>query len=573
MAETDQTVTTDAAALNQDAVTHGLLNSLSNPVMLADADMTIRFVNEAGFRMFEAIEADIRRDLPHFTARDVVGKSIDLFHKNPAHQRYLMADLKAPHDGGFDVGGRKLAFRAIPQPGPDGQDGGILVEWQDQTAALEHAAQITLLVGTLTRMSDAHRTGAIDHYIDTTAFNPAFADAAERVNQMVREHIDTKHKIIACARAFAQGDFSHEMERFSGGRVFINEAMDEVRDAFRRLIAEIEAMSVDIVEGRLNRTIRAADFPGEFRLIMAAFERAYDGLNATFARIGQQVLQVTGTVNQIAGSSQALAENAQVQSASVDEISASAEQTDAQVRSNALAANQASDRAASASSMTREGQDKVIGMVQAMEAIRASSADIAKIIKVIDEIAFQTNLLALNAAVEAARAGQYGRGFAVVAQEVRNLAGRSARAARESSELIEDASARVATGVSIADETRRAFDRISHDIAEVETLVGSIAGSGDEQTRAVAQINTAIGEVARSATATSGQAEQLAAGAAELQASSEAMRAEIDHFTLRAAALAPPVDLAGLPVELMDRISAMLQGRGVALPPAMARRA
>jgi methyl-accepting chemotaxis protein len=161
----------------------------------------------------------------------------------------------------------------------------------------------------------------------------------------------------------------------------------------------------------------------------------------------------------------------------------------------------------------------------------------------------------------------------VVAQEVRNLAGRSARAARESSELSEDASARVATGVSIADETRRAFDRISHDIAEVETLVGSIAGSGDEQTRAVAQINTAIGEVARSATATSGQAEQLAAGAAELQASSEAMRAEIDHFTLRAVVLAPRVDLAGLPVELMDRISAILQGRGVALPPAMARRA
>ena len=98
-------------------------------------------------------------------------------------------------------------------------------------------------------------------------------------------------------------------------------------------------------------------------------------------------------------------------------------------------------------------------------------------------------------------------------------------------------------------------------------------GTIEEQTRAVAQINAAIGEVARSATATSGQAEQLAAGAAELQASSEAMRAEINHFHLRAAPVAPPVDLAGLPAELMDRISAMLHGRGVSLPPAMAKRA
>lgn len=573
MANPDQTATHVAAAVEQDALARGLLNSLSNPVMLADPDMTIRFVNEAGYRMFERIEADIRRDLPHFTARDVVGKSIDLFHKNPAHQRYLMTDLKAPHEGGFDVGGRRLAFRATRTLGGHGAADGVLVEWQDLTDVLEASGQITQLVDALNSMSDAHSAGRIDAFIDTSVFNPAFAGAAERVNQMVRDHIATKRKIIACAKAFAAGDFSHQMERFTGGRVFINQAMDEVRDTFRRLITEIEAMSVDIVEGRLDRAIRASDFPGEFRLIVSAFERAYDGLNTTFARIGTQVLQVSDTVNQIAGSSHALAENAQVQSASVDEISASAEQTDAQVRANATAANLASDRAASASSVTREGQDKVIGMVQAMDAIRASSADIAKIIKVIDEIAFQTNLLALNAAVEAARAGQYGRGFAVVAQEVRNLAGRSARAARESSELIEDATLRVATGVSIADETRRAFDRIAHDIAEVETLVGSIAGSGEEQTRAVAQINTAISEVARSATATSGQAEQLAAGAAELQASSEAMRAEINHFHLRAAPVASPVDLAGLPAELMDRISAMLHGRGVSLPPAMAKRA
>lgn len=550
------------------------LDHLTNPVMLADPDMIVRFVNEAGYRMFEAIEEEIRRDLPHFTARDVVGKSIDFFHKNPSYQRRIMTDIADPHDGKFTIGGRRLAFRVIPHRNAAGKLVGMLVEWQDRTEFAENEAQIVMLVHELKEMSVAHQAGRIHEYIDPAKFNAVFADVVERVNHMVKDHIATKRKIITCVEAYAEGRFDYELERFSGDRAFINEAMDGIATSFRRTIREIQSMSVDIVEGRLDRDIRPEDFPGEFRLIVEAFERAYAGLNETFHQISDQVQQVTATVDQIASSAHSLADNAQVQSTSVDEISASAEETDTQVRANASSANMASHRASSASTATKEGQDKVIGMVQAMEAIRSSSDDIAKIIKVIDEIAFQTNLLALNAAVEAARAGQYGRGFAVVAQEVRNLAGRSARAARESSDLIEDASQRVASGVSIADETRRAFDRISHDIAEVETLVGSIASSGDEQSRAVAQITTAIGEVANAATATSSQAEQLAAGAAELQTSSEAMRAAINHFRLRRPAKPNgPLNLEGLPTDLMDKISTMLAGRGIALPEAEKRRA
>lgn len=541
------------------------LDHLTNPVMLADPDMIVRFVNEAGYRMFEAIEEDIRRDLPHFTARDVVGKSIDFFHKNPSYQRRLMSDLAEPHDGKFTIGGRRLAFRAIPHRNAAGMLVGMLVEWQDRTAFAENEAQVTNLVTSLGTMAKAHEDGFIHEYIDASGFNPDFATAVEAVNKMVRDHIATKRKIIACVEAFAEGRFDYALERFTGDRVFINEAMDAIAANFRRTIKEIQAMSQDIVDGRLDRDIRPQDFPGEFRLIVEAFERAYDGLNTTFGQIGLQVQQVSATVGQIASSAQMLANSSQVQSTSVDEISASAEETDAQVRANASAANLASHRAASASTATREGQEKVGGMVQAMEAIRTSSDDIAKIIKVIDEIAFQTNLLALNAAVEAARAGQYGRGFAVVAQEVRNLAGRSARAARESSDLIEDAAQRVASGVSIADETQRAFARIAHDISEVEQLVGSIASSGDEQSRAVAQITTAISEVANSATTTSSQAEQLAAGASELQSSSEAMRKAIDHFRLRPGAKsAGKLDLSGVPAALMSQINAMLASRGIA---------
>ena len=550
------------------------LGHLSNPVMIADPDMVVRYVNEAGYRMFEAIEEDIRRDLPHFTARDVVGKSIDVFHKNPSYQRRIMTDIAAPHDGKFTIGGRMLAFRAIPHRDAKGNLVGMLVEWQDRTIFAENEAQVRNLVTQLGRMAKAHEEGFIHEYIDPAEFNAEFGAVIEAVNKMVRDHIATKRKIISCAEAYAEGRFDYALERFTGDRAFINEAMDAIAKNFRKTINEIQAMSQDIVDGRLDRDIRPQDFPGEFRLIVEAFEKAYDGLNATFAQIGMQVQQVSATVGQIASSAQMLADNAQRQSTAVDEISASAEQTDAQVRANASSANLASHRAGSASTATREGQEKVGGMVQAMEAIRTSSDDIAKIIKVIDEIAFQTNLLALNAAVEAARAGQYGRGFAVVAQEVRNLAGRSARAARESSELIEDAAQRVASGVSIADETQRAFTRIAHDISEVETLVGSIASSGDEQSRAVAQITTAIGEVANSATTTSSQAEQLAAGAAELQSSSEAMRKAIDHFRLRAGVKAGGnLDLSGVPAELMGQINAMLASRGISAAEPLRKRA
>jgi methyl-accepting chemotaxis protein len=211
-----------------------------------------------------------------------------------------------------------------------------------------------------------------------------------------------------------------------------------------------------------------------------------------------------------------------------------------------------------------EGKEKIGQMVKAMEDIRASSHDIAKIIKVIDEIAFQTNLLALNAAVEAARAGQHGRGFAVVAQEVRNLAARSAKAARETSDLIESAGARVQTGVKIADEASRAFVSIAGDIGKVRSFMNEISVASHEQARGVAQINTAMGEVAKTALATSQQAEEVADSVAEIARATDRMRNEMARFTLRTEIEddVPAIpDLQSLPPELLAQIQSMIQGR------------
>lgn len=541
------------------------LEILSNPIMLADADMVIRFVNEAGYQMFEEMEEDIRQDLPQFRARDVVGKSIDVFHKNPSYQRRLMDGLSKPHDGKFTIGGRDLGFRATPRF-QGGKMVSVWVEWKDMTAAVEGKKQIDSIISEIRDMAIAHADGRISVFIDAQKYRPDLADLAARVNEMVKNHIATKKKIIACASAYAEGDFGHTMERYVGDRVFINEAMDAIRDNFRKVVGEVKDLSLAIVEGRLDRDVRPEDFSGEFRDVIEAFSRAYQSLNATFGTIATQIDQVSITVNQISESSDSLATGSQITSSSVDEVSSSAEQTDVQVRSNAAAAESAKQLIIRSSKLADAGRDKIEDMVGAMEGIRASSQDIAKIIKVIDEIAFQTNLLALNAAVEAARAGQHGRGFAVVAQEVRNLAGRSAKAARETSDLIEDASARVQSGVAIADEVRASFMRIADDVKESELLMSSIAQASEEQSRGVAQINIAISEVAKAAMSASSQADQLAASSNEMRAATESVREALSRFKLRKVTDLSPVIPEGLSPDLLAQIQAMIAAQAAPAP-------
>ena len=229
---------------------------------------------------------------------------------------------------------------------------------------------------------------------------------------------------------------------------------------------------------------------------------------------------------------QVMSANAETQSSSVEELSSSVEETESQVRSNAESAGEANDLVVGTSRIVEDGKEKINRMVESMDNIKSSSADIAKIIKVIDEIAFQTNLLALNAAVEAARAGQHGRGFAVVAAEVRNLAGRSAKAAQETSELIVGSSKRVEAGVEVSSQAREAFDKIAGDISQVTELVGKISMASDEQARGVTYINRAIQEISDSAMTNAVRAEELTVVASELSESNEAVRKQIGQFDL-----------------------------------------
>ncbi len=234
--------------------------------------------------------------------------------------------------------------------------------------------------------------------------------------------------------------------------------------------------------------------------------------------------QVTSAAHEISSSSQSLAESSSEQAASVEETGASLEDVASMARHNADNANSANTLTLEMDRMTASGKEVMGRMNAAVNEIKKSSDDTAKIIKVIEEIAFQTNLLALNAAVEAARAGEAGAGFAVVADEVRNLAKRSADSAAETSRLIEDSVKKAGQGVDLAAEVDAVLGKVVGHVAKVKGLVAEIAAASGEQSEGLGRITNAIGEIERATQGNAATAEECAAASEELNAQAEMMR-------------------------------------------------
>lgn len=240
--------------------------------------------------------------------------------------------------------------------------------------------------------------------------------------------------------------------------------------------------------------------------------------------------QVAAAANQVSAGSQTLAEGASEQAASLEETSSSMEQMSSMTSRNSENALQANDIAKQTRAAADKGATDMAAMSAAMEAIKGSSDDIAKIIKTIDEIAFQTNILALNAAVEAARAGEAGMGFAVVADEVRNLAQRSAQAAKETASKIEGAITRSGQGVEISNKVAATLHEIVTKVRRMDELVADVAAASREQTEGISQINSAIGEMDKVTQGNSASAEKSAAGATELNAEAEKMKDSVNEL-------------------------------------------
>lgn len=676
------------------------LDGATSSVMIADADGVIRYANNSVVNMLKSAESDLRKDLPNFESGKILGSNIDVFHKDPRHQRRLLDGLTTVHRAHVTIGGRSFGLVASPIFDTAGKRVATSVEWVDRTVEVRVEKEIataieaaghgdfdrrldlagaegvfkllgerinTLLTNTgsalatigealnriaggdvsrptvgefhgafgklktdvervrgnvqdlmsaLTHMSEEHDKGDIDVVIPVDKFQNDFAKVADAINNMVAGHITVKKKAMACVAEFGRGNFEAPLENFPGKKAFINETVERVRANLKALIEDAGTLATAATDGRLQIRADANRHQGDFRKIIQgvndaldsivtpmtniakgiealgrndmsvtlegeyrgdflavknAFDNALVGINATLSQIVDAVEQVGQSAEQLNAASQSMAANSEEQAAAVEEVSSSLTETNSQVQANTENANAANQLVIGTSQAAVQGQAKMEAMTEAMNAISAASQNIGKIIKVIDEIAFQTNLLALNAAVEAARAGQHGRGFAVVAQEVRNLAGRSAKAARETADMIEDSVKRVGEGVNIARETREALNLIVANVVKVKDLVAEIATASTEQSRGVSQISIAMSQVGKASQEGSQQAEELASASSELSKLAGQMQDNVRRFTLREQGLSSVAsipELNGMTTEMLNQLKALLasQQRPAATP-------
>jgi methyl-accepting chemotaxis protein len=406
--------------------------------------------------------------------------------------------------------------------------------------------------------AQAIAAGDFSAKINVRSENDAVAKSLVRVVEVLQS---LQKELLRITEASKEGQLSErgKADHFQGAFAEVMRGVNSMLDVIVGPLSNITEGIEALGRNDMSVTLKG-EYRGDFLALKEAFERALGEINSTLHQIVDAVEQVGQSAEQLRAASQNMASTSEEQSSSVEQVTSSLEETDNQVKANTDAANTANQLVMGASEAATNGQTKMGAMTASMNEINASAQNIGKIIKVIDEIAFQTNLLALNAAVEAARAGQHGRGFAVVAQEVRNLAGRSAKAARETAELIESSVKQVAAGVGIAKETSEALDQIVGNVVKVKDLVGEIASASSEQARGVSQINMAMNQVAKAAQEGSQQSEELAASSGELANLAERMRDSVRRFKLRerTRSVQSFPGLEGLTPEMLAQLKALL---------------
>ena len=303
-------------------------------------------------------------------------------------------------------------------------------------------------------------------------------------------------------------------------------------NAIKGYISEISHVLGEMAGGNLNVGIES-EYMGDFATLRESINAIVGSLNTMMSGISTAADQVALGTRQVSDGSQNISQGATEQSSAIEELTATIGQIAEQTRQNAMGANQANRLTEEAQAGAVQGNEKMKGMQQAMKEINESSRSINKIIKTIDAIAFQTNILALNAAVEAARAGVHGKGFAVVAEEVRNLAARSADAAKETTELIEDSIQKTEAGTRIVDDTAEELGKMVEDIRKAGQLVSEIATASGEQATAIGQVNRGIEQLSAVVQTNSATAEEAAAASEELSGQAELLKNMVGQFRLK----------------------------------------
>ncbi|HEY6529703.1 MAG TPA: methyl-accepting chemotaxis protein [Cellvibrionaceae bacterium] len=434
--QAEQSIAAENARIRQ------ALDNVSANVMIADDDANIIYLNSAVSSMMKNAEADLRKALPNFDASRLLGVNMDVFHKNPSHQRDVMKNLRSTYHGKAEVAGR--TFTVVANPVMQGEKRiGTVVEWADRTAEV-----------------------AMEREIDTMITAASVGDFTKQIS------LDGK-----------DGFFGN----ISKG---LNTLVSTVEIALNDMLRMLGAMARGNLSERITR-----EYSGSFGQLRTDANSTADKLTEIISKIRQSAGSIHSAASEIAQGNADLSQRTEEQASSLEETASSMEEMTSTVRQSAENAQKANELAMQAQGKAQIGGQVVSRAVQAMEDINAASKKIADIISVIDEIAFQTNLLALNAAVEAARAGEQGRGFAVVAGEVRNLAQRSAGAAKEIKELIRDSVMKVQDGRELVNESGKTLGEIVSAVEVVCQMMRDIASAAREQTAGIEQVNTAVSQM------------------------------------------------------------------------------